>query len=495
MSLRVKILVPLIAFLVSFIVYMEFVWAPEYLGQEKEDYITHYMIHTDLIAKSIAQELKEGEFSGISSYLDRISADYPLFLEIKLEGQSGEVFYHHASPLVREKSDLQTITAPVPSNGKNGLLTLVVDVNAQMQPEKEGLREPLQIIGVILLVVVAFIALLLNRWIGAPLAKLAKAAAAMEEGYYSAQLPAKTNDEIGVLVKNFDEMRHSIATSQWELRYEINERREAEARLEQAANELVEANAELDRALIEAQSANHQKSQFLAMMGHEVRTPMNGIIGMLEILRDTPLDQQNKKFVDMAYNSARVLLNLLNNVLDYSKIESGRVQLESVDFNPANDVQEVVGLMKNLADSKKLYLKAELSGLPAKVHGDPFRYRQIITNLISNAIKFTHEGGITIRGGVLAGQDKADVLRIEIKDTGIGLTTDEQGKIFEAFMQADNSISRRYGGTGLGLAICRQLVSMMGGYIGVTSAPGEGSCFWFTLPVQGGGQMQQRTAA
>lgn len=263
-------------------------------------------------------------------------------------------------------------------------------------------------------------------------------------------------------------------------------RRDAEARLAETAAQLMAANKQLDRALIEAHAATHAKSRFLATMSHEVRTPMNGIMGMLEMLRDSTLDEEDRKYVDIAYGSSRMLLDLLNNVLDFSKIEAGRIQLEMIDFSPSQVIEDIVNLMRPLAVAKKLDLAVVMSPkVPMQLCGDPIRFRQVATNLISNAIKFTAEGGVTIKGELVKGEGDTADLRVEIHDTGIGISLDDQARIFDAFAQADGSITRRYGGSGLGLSICKQLVHFMGGTIGVSSEPDKGSLFWFTLPVAG----------
>ena len=272
-------------------------------------------------------------------------------------------------------------------------------------------------------------------------------------------------------------------------------RRTAEARLVETAQQLRLANKQLDNTLIKAQAAAHAKSEFLATMSHEVRTPMNGIMGMLDLLRDSELDEQDQGYVNIAYRSATMLLELLNNVLDFSKFEAGSLKLEMMDFNPGQVIDDVVSLMRSLAVAKALGLT--ISGgeeMPTQIQGDPLRFRQVLANLISNAIKFTSKGCVTIRGELLEGDDGAEMLLIEIEDTGIGIAAEDQVNIFEAFAQADSSVTRSYGGSGLGLTICKQLVRNMGGEIGVKSIEGKGSIFWFTVPVIGKGSVEMKAA-
>jgi len=273
-------------------------------------------------------------------------------------------------------------------------------------------------------------------------------------------------------------------------------RRAAEARLVESSQQLRLANKQLDNTLIQAQAAAHAKSEFLATMSHEVRTPMNGIMGMLELLRESDLDGRDQGYVNIAYRSATMLLDLLNNVLDFSKFEAGSLKLEWMDFDPSQVIEDVVNLMRSLAMAKTLDLTiAASSKMPVKIQGDPLRFRQVLANLISNAIKFTSEGGVTVRGESLGRDDGVEMLLIEIEDTGIGIAAEDQGHIFEAFSQADSSVTRSFGGSGLGLTICTQLVRTMGGEIGVKSVVGTGSIFWFTVPLKGKGGLALEAGA
>jgi signal transduction histidine kinase/ActR/RegA family two-component response regulator len=280
---------------------------------------------------------------------------------------------------------------------------------------------------------------------------------------------------------------------------ERNARKQAEQLLEHKSRELYEANQQLQaqaarleltvlertRALEEAlaamQDALRAKGEFLAVVSHEIRTPMNGMLGMAQLLQMTELSEEQRRYVDTIQTSGETLLAIINDILDMSKLDSGKVRLDARPVQPRVIAREVADLLGAQAQTKGLYLDTEIAGdVPVWISGDGTRLKQIITNLVGNALKFTHHGGVRVAMKMV--QD-GKVLECQVQDTGIGIPPDKVHRLFERFSQVDSSINRRYGGTGLGLVICKHLVEAMGGVIGAQSRQHQGSIFTFRIPV------------
>ncbi len=273
------------------------------------------------------------------------------------------------------------------------------------------------------------------------------------------------DDRLLILQKPFSSVEVSqLATSltrKWDLARQARERLEA------------------------AEAANVAKSQFLANMSHEIRTPMNGIIGMSELLMRTTLDEKQRRYMETLHKSGMALLQVINDILDISKIEAGKLQIEALAFDMRQVVTDVLELFSGPAETKGLKMTAVLPEiLLPEYEGDPVRIRQILTNLIGNAIKFTAQGRVTLHVTVDEDSVSHTTLCLQVQDTGIGVEPAVQEKLFTPFTQADGSTTRRYGGTGLGLAIVKQLAQLMGGMVGVDSVPGQGSTFWCTIQLK-----------
>ncbi len=326
----------------------------------------------------------------------------------------------------------------------------------------------------IVLGVAAAISRFTNRLLARPLTLLEAGITSVREGRLEPIRVSRTGDEIEYLGESFNRMITALAASQEEIRQyqELLEER------------IRQRTQELEKAMHGALAASQAKSEFLANISHELRTPMNGLLGMLDLVLDSHVAGEQREQVEIAQRCAYSLLDLLNDILDLSKIEAGRMILEKVPFDLRSVAEDCVRAQAAKAQQKGVDLRFEFAGDVTSVNGDPLRLRQIVANLLSNAIKFTEKGWVSVRQAVITGADGKLNMVLDVVDTGAGIPAEKVPLIFEKFTQADSSISRKYGGTGLGLAITKRLVELQGGQIRVESRVGRGSTFTVEIPFE-----------
>ena len=324
-------------------------------------------------------------------------------------------------------------------------------------------------------------ALRMSRTISRPLLGVVAAVQRLGAGDLQVRVSERSDGELGMLESGVNSMARALADAQAELQNQVDE---ATVELRETLEAVEIQNVELDLARKRAVHASREKSEFLANMSHEIRTPMNGLLGFIDLLLRTPLNAEQRDYTSTIRKSASNLLVIVNDVLDFSKIESGKLTIETIPFDLREALEDSVDLMAPVAHAKGLELILLVySDVPLALYGDSNRIRQVLLNLIGNALKFTSQGSVVVRV-MLEEQDcehGATSIRISVSDTGIGLNQEQQSRLFQAFSQADSSATRRFGGSGLGLFISKKLVELMGGDIGVESAAGEGATFWFSL--------------
>ncbi len=375
----------------------------------------------------------------------------------------------------------QPVPQPVDGKLELGKIELWLDPTPLFQEKKRivGTTLALTVLG---LLVTTLLALFLSRRLATPLEQLTQAARSLHSGDMTIRVPVEHSGEIGELQSAFNEMANEIAIASEHLHAQVEQ---ATAELQESMEILEIKNVELDLARKKALEASRVKSEFLANMSHEIRTPMNGILGFTDLLRSTPLSQTQAEYLDTIESSSQNLLTIINDILDLSKLEAGKLVLEEAPFSLRQCIHTAIALLAPMAHEKGLELVSLVyNDVPDNLLGDSTRVAQILTNLVNNAIKFTDEGEVVLRTMVEAEDDETLTLSISVTDTGVGIPVDEQAEIFSAFSQGRIFSEKTTSGTGLGLSICKRLVAEMKGNIRLRSQPGEGSCFEFSIQIK-----------
>jgi len=455
MSLRLKIILILVAATLVGDAFIVGFWQPWFLEKAiaREQKSQHE--HLVTLGDAILPFLLQNQIGAVYETLDATLERTPEWAFLSLNDQDGNLLYPVEIDHPADSPDSFVSRHEITLRNKTlGRLQLHVDMSEQRKALAEQTRLIVGLLTLGSVIVAVLMAALLEVVVGRRAVRLVKAAEEIALGHYETPLPTTDHDEIGRLSLALDKMRLAISAEKASLR----QSRDA------------------------AEAANVAKSRFLVTMSHEIRTPMNGILGMAQMLLMPGLSEAERQdFARTILNSGQTLLTLLNDILDLSKIEAGKLELEDSVLDPAQILHETYNLFHEAAAHKGLALEMAWAGGSQQYLGDAHRLRQMLSNLVNNAIKFTAQGKVSMQATEVERSAEHAVIEFSVSDTGIGIEEEKRGLLFKPFSQADSSITRQFGGTGLGLSIVRSLAARMGGAVGVDSVPGQGSRFWFRI--------------
>jgi len=493
LGLRQKLLIPV--FLIGLLMagFVQFFWVPDSLRDAEAAHMRLIERHLDSIVEGLIPLMLSDQLANIHENLGALQKSNQEWVNVRLSNSEGAQLYPLAGKQLTDADQgiyRRQIERPIQYLEMNlGRLEVVVDMASFVAENQAHHRKLLLMLLSMLLILTLTIIFVLEIAVIRPGRRLAAASSELAKGGFETPLPEPSSDEIGALVLSFAAMRHDLKAYHDELHVEIDERKAAQEQLNQHKEHLEELvrvrTLEVEHSRDLAESASRAKSAFLANMSHEIRTPMNAILGLTHLIRRDLASSKQHERLDKVTLAAKHLLGIINDILDFSKIEANKLSIEYADFEFDQVFRNLNNLIGGTAEEKKLEIVIRIDPeIPKHLCGDGMRVSQILANFASNAVKFTESGSIVLRARQVAHDEDGVRVRFEVSDTGIGLSEDQQERLFQAFEQADSSTTRKFGGTGLGLVISRRLAELMGGEVGVRSTLGLGSTFWCELPLK-----------
>lgn len=436
---------------------LSYIWEPRLTREMTASQVRNLDQNVEILSDALIPFLLQNQIGAVFETLSSMQKRYGNWETVVLTTPDGTRLYplSEAAPVV--KPDIIQTSRTIAFEGKElAVLSVRVDISDDLGQIRRQVRYLTILIAVFFLGALLVVGVLLERWVVKRAALLASAAQQLARGNYQAKIPPSSNDEIGDLTNSFSTMRATIK----------------------------ENEQSLIASRDEAQAAAEAKSRFLATMSHEIRTPLNGVIPIAELLLEQDLPKDQAQLIETIQESGKALKSIIDDILDITKMDEGKFVLHNDEFSVRSLVQNVVGIFQVSAQNKAISLDFSVhETCPKTVMGDANRLRQVLINLVGNAIKFTSDGGVTLRVTSVASTSPPNcTICFEVSDTGIGISEQDQALVFERFVQVDNRSNREYQGTGLGLSICNMLVAEMGGALSVDSREGEGSRFYFSLP-------------